>query len=69
MVIVDGGLAEAESRAGRVRQWALGEYTLDAGTRVGDLNDRLAEEGFGPPTKPRAADVLARLKERAGAPR
>lgn len=33
VVIVEGGLAEAEARAGRVRQWALGEYTLDAGAR------------------------------------
>ena len=33
VVIVDGGISEAESRAARVRQWALGEYTLDAGTR------------------------------------
>ncbi|HXJ41158.1 MAG TPA: hypothetical protein VNH18_17885, partial [Bryobacteraceae bacterium] len=28
-----GGIEEAESRAARVRQWALGDYTLDAGTR------------------------------------
>lgn len=33
VVIVDGGAVEAESRASRVRQWALGEYALDAGTR------------------------------------
>ncbi len=33
VVIVDGGIVEAESRASRVRQWALGEYTLDAGAR------------------------------------
>ena len=69
-------LGEAEATLARLREQqaqacaaeaALDEF--DAGTRVGDLNDRLAEEGFGPPTKPRAADVLARLKERAGAPR
>lgn len=33
VVIVDGGIVEAESRASRVRQWAFGEYALDAGTR------------------------------------
>jgi len=33
VVIVDGGVVEAESRASRVRQWALGEYSLDAGSR------------------------------------
>jgi diguanylate cyclase (GGDEF)-like protein len=33
VVIVDGGIAEANGRAGRIRQWALGEYTLDAGIR------------------------------------
>ncbi len=33
VVIVDGGIVEAESRASRVRQWAFGEYVLDAGTR------------------------------------
>jgi hypothetical protein len=32
------------------------------------VNETLAEAGFGPPVKPRAADVLARLKEKAGIP-
>jgi phage shock protein A len=69
-------LTEAEATLSRLREQqaeACAAETalddLDAGTRVGDLNDRLADEGFGPPTRPRAADVLARLKERAGAPR
>lgn len=33
VVIVDGGVVEAESRASRVRQWAFGEYPLDTGSR------------------------------------
>jgi diguanylate cyclase (GGDEF)-like protein len=33
VVLMDGGITEAEARAGRIRQWALGEYTLDAGGR------------------------------------
>lgn len=33
VVIMAGGLVEAELRADRVRQWAMGEYTLDAGGR------------------------------------
>lgn len=33
VAIVDGGIGEAQLRAGRVLQWAVGEYTLDAGGR------------------------------------
>jgi diguanylate cyclase (GGDEF)-like protein len=33
VVLMEGGITEAEARAGRIRQWALGEYTLDAGGR------------------------------------
>ncbi len=69
-------LSEAEATLSRLReqqtQACAAEAALDdldADAHAGDLNDRLAEEGFGPPTKPRAADVLARLKEKAGAPR
>jgi phage shock protein A len=74
--VVQSTLSEAEATLSRLREQqaeacaaeaALDE--LDAGNRVDDLNDRLADEGFGPPTKPRAADVLARLKEKASAPR
>ena len=36
--------------------------------RAQSVNETLAEAGFGPPVKPRAADVLARLKEKAGVP-
>jgi phage shock protein A len=69
-------LNEAEATLSRLReqqaQACAAEAALDdldAPTRAGDLNERLADAGFGPPTKPRAADVLARLKEKAGAPR
>jgi phage shock protein A len=74
--VTQSTLSEAEATLSRLREQqaeacaaeaALDD--LDAETRVGDLNDRLADEGFGPPTRPRAADVLARLKEKAGAPR
>ncbi|WP_442755526.1 PspA/IM30 family protein [Methylocystis sp. JAN1] len=39
---------------------------LDAEPRAESLNETLANAGFGPPVKPRASDVLARLKEKAG---
>lgn len=38
---------------------------LDAEPQAESLNEALAEQGFGPPVKPRAADVLSRLKEKA----
>jgi len=41
---------------------------LDAEPGAENLNETLADAGFGPPVKPRASDVLARLKEKAGAP-
>ncbi len=40
---------------------------LDAAPRVETLQETLAAAGFGPPVIPRAADVLARLKEKAAA--
>jgi phage shock protein A len=68
-------LTEAEATLSRLReqqaQACVAEAALDdldAETRAVDLNEKLAEEGFGPPTKPRAADVLARLKAQAAAP-
>ncbi len=33
VVLVDGPFSEAEARAARIKQWALGEYTLDTGTQ------------------------------------
>lgn len=69
-------LTEAEATLSRLReqqaQASVAEAALDAlnaETRAGDLNERLADAGFGPQTKPRAADILARLKAKAGAPR
>jgi HEAT repeat protein len=41
---------------------------LDAEPKAASLNETLTDAGFGPPVKPRAADVLARLKHKAGAP-
>lgn len=40
---------------------------LDAGPDSETLSETMAAQGFGPPTAPRAADILARLKEKAGA--
>lgn len=39
---------------------------IDAGLDRTDMADRLAEEGFGDPTKSTAADVLSRLRAQAG---
>lgn len=67
-------LSEAEATLARLRERqaeacaaeaALDD--LDAHDKAQDLNAALADAGFGPPVKPRAADVLARLKEKAGA--
>ncbi|MDJ0449822.1 PspA/IM30 family protein [Methylocystis sp. JR02] len=67
-------LSEAEATLARLRERqeeacaaeaALDD--LDARDKAQDLNAALADAGFGPPVKPRAADVLARLKEKAGA--
>ncbi|QGM97187.1 PspA/IM30 family protein [Methylocystis parvus] len=69
-------LSEAEATLARLRERQLEVCAaetaldaLDAEPRAESLNETLAEAGFGPPVKPRAADVLARLKEKAGAPR
>jgi phage shock protein A len=68
-------LSEAEATLARLRerqteacaaQEALD--ALDAEPKAASLNETLADAGFGPPVKPRAADVLARLKQKAGAP-
>jgi phage shock protein A len=64
-------LSEAEATLARLReqqaQACAAEAALDAEPRAESLNETLANEGFGPPVRPRAADVLARLKEKAGA--
>ncbi|MGJ0507995.1 MAG: PspA/IM30 family protein [Methylocystis sp.] len=68
-------LSEAEATLARLREKQVEACAaeaaldaLDAETAPESLNDMLAAAGFGPPLKPRAADVLARLKEKAGAP-
>ena len=63
-------LSEAEATLARLRdrqaQEAAAEAALDgilAETRPAPIEDRLADAGFGPPTRPDAAAVLARLKQ------
>lgn len=63
-------LAEAEATLARLRQrqakTEAAEAALDrleAGAARGDIAERLADAGFGPPIRPRAADVLARLRQ------
>ncbi|HEY8161835.1 MAG TPA: PspA/IM30 family protein [Methylocystis sp.] len=67
-------LSEAEATLARLRERqteaCAAEAALDAleaEHKAEDLNETLADAGFGPPVKPRASDVLARLKEKAGA--
>lgn len=68
-------LSEAETTLERLRaQQAEADATeaaldaLDAQCAGGSLADAMAAQGFGPPTEPRAADILARLKEKAASP-
>lgn len=68
-------LSEAEATLSRLRERqaeACAAETaldaLDAAPCAESLNDTLANAGFGPPVKPRASDVLARLKEKAQGP-
>lgn len=65
-------LSEAEATLARLRERqaevCAAETTLDAfdaEPACDNLNEALADAGFGPPVKPRAADILARLKEKA----
>lgn len=65
-------LAEAEATLARLREQQTelcaaeaALDALDAGERAQDLNETLAAAGFGPAVRPRAADVLARLREKA----
>jgi phage shock protein A len=68
-------LAEAEATLARLREQQAEAETaeaaldaLDAAPQAETLSETLAREGFGPPSEPRAADILARLREKAGAP-
>jgi phage shock protein A len=72
--IFEGTLAEAEATLARLREHqveadvAEAAYdSLDAATRPITVAEKLAEQGFGPRLKPDAADLLARLRERAAA--
>ena len=65
-------LSEAEATLARVqsRQCELDQATsaleeLDAETRPASVADKLADAGFGAPTRKTAADVLARLKAKS----
>jgi phage shock protein A len=72
--IFEGTLAEAEATLNRLRERqvetdaAEAAYdALDDANRPITVAEKLAAEGFGPRLKPNAADVLARLRERAAA--
>jgi len=70
--IFAGTLAEAEATLTRLREHQVEADaaetaldTLDAATGPVAIAEKLSAEGFGPRLKPNAADVLARLRERA----
>jgi len=70
--IFAGTLAEAESTLARLREHQVEAdiaeaafEALDAATSPIAVAEKLSAEGFGPRLRPSAADVLARLKERA----
>jgi len=70
--IFAGTLAEAESTLARLREHQVEAdiaeaafEALDAATSPIAVAEKLSAEGFGPRLRPNAADVLARLKERA----
>ena len=72
--IFAGTLAEAEATLTRLREHQVEADaaetaldTLDAATGPVAIAEKLSAEGFGPRLKPNAADVLARLRERAAA--
>src|ERR1700724_661808 len=71
--IFEGTLVEAEATLSRLRERqveaAAAEAAfdaLDAATGPIAVAEKLSPEGFGPPLKPNAADVLTRLRQRAG---
>jgi phage shock protein A len=70
--IFAGTLAEAETTLARLRERQVEAdaaeaafEALDATTGPIAVAEKLAAEGFGPRLKPKTADVLARLRERA----
>jgi phage shock protein A len=72
----EGTLSEAETTLERLRaqqtETEAMEAALDAMDTAhagGALAETMAAQGFGPPTAPCAADVFARMKEKAAAPR
>jgi phage shock protein A len=72
--IFAGTLAEAEATVDRLREHQVeadaAEAALDALDAANGpiaVAERLSAEGFGPRLRPNAADVLARLRERAAA--
>jgi phage shock protein A len=74
--IFEGTLAEAETTLAHLRERQVEADAaeaafdaLDAATGPVAVAEKLAAEGFGPRVKPNAADVLARLRERAAAGR
>ena len=71
--IFAGTLAEAEATLARLREHQVEADAaeaafdaIDAATGPVAVAEKLSSEGFGPRLKPNAADVLARLRERAG---
>src|SRR4029077_4482910 len=74
--IFEGTLAEAEATLSRLRERQVEADAaeaafdaLDAATGPIVVAEKLSAEGFGPRLKPNAADVLARLRQRAAAAR
>jgi phage shock protein A len=70
--IFEGTLVEAEATLARLREHQVEADAaeaafdaLDAATGPIAVAEKLAAEGFGPRLKPNAADVLARLRQRA----
>ena len=70
--IFEGTLAEAEATLSRLRERQVEADAaeaafdaLDAATGPLAVAEKLSAEGFGPRLKPSAADVLARLRQRA----
>ncbi len=70
--IFAGTLAEAEATLSRLREHQVEADAaeaafdaLDAATGPIAIAEKLSAEGFGPRLKPNAADVLARLRQRA----
>lgn len=68
-------LSEAEATLARLRERqqraATAEEMLDSiepATKPATTEDRLAQAGFGPPTRPTAASVLTRLKQASNKP-